>query len=145
MPHARTLRATEDAFATLVATEDQYGPEYSRLTIPRALNQLAELRSQYSVTTEEIAPKFDSIREQLERAQMDGDEALSRAEYRDAIHTAGAEFHDLKIALLGGELQAWVKEMANPTEQDLQRTLGNVLDDTKGELFSIGGRTTART
>ncbi len=143
MPHARQLRSVESAFTTLVASADDFTPEYSRSTVPVVLEQLSELQSRYAVTTEETAPKFDAIRATLEKALAEGDQALTPSEYRDSIRHAQAEFHDLKIELLGGDVKAWFKELANPTEEDLQKTLREVLENTKGLLFSIGGRTTA--
>jgi len=95
------------------------------------------------VTTEKTATQFETIREQLEKAQTTGEDALKPAAYREAIRGAAAGFHGLKIDLLGGEFQAWLKEMANPTEEDLQRALRRILDNTQGLLFSIGGQTTA--
>lgn len=143
MPHAHELRSTERYFSLLVTSADQNAPENSSPLIDVVLEQLNELRSEYYVTTEKIAPKFDSIRENLERAQATGDEALPPNEYRNAVRAAATDFHDLKIELLGGEFRAWIKEMANPTEAEMQATLREVLDNTKGILFSIGGRTTA--
>ncbi len=40
-------------------------------------------------------------------------------------------------------MKAWIKGLANPTEDELQKVLHTTLDETKGALFSIGGRTTA--
>ncbi len=143
MPHARQLRTTEEAFTALVVSAEDFTPEYSRSTIPGVVEQLSELRSRYTVTTEGTAPKFDAIRNTLKQALLEGDEALTPSEYRDSIRHAQAEFHDLKIELLGGDFKAWIKELVNPTEEDLQKTLREVLENTKGLLFSIGGRTTA--
>ncbi len=143
MPHARQIRTTESSFSMLVASADKFTPENSRPMIQGVLDQVSDLRSRYAVTTQETAPRFDAIATKLEQAQVEGAKALEPAEYRDAIRTAATEFHDLKIAMLGGDFRAWIKAMANPTEEYLQQTLREVLENTKGLLFSIGGRTTA--
>ena len=49
----------------------------------------------------------------------------------------------MKLEILGGEFRAWIKEVANPTEEELQDALRTVLEQARGTLFSIGGRTTA--
>ncbi len=54
-----------------------------------------------------------------------------------------ASFTILKLELLGGEFRTWVKELANPTEEDLQQIFRRFLDETKSWLFSVSGRTTA--
>lgn len=143
MPHARQLRSAERTFSRLVTSADEYAPDISRSMIRNALESLSALRSVYSVTTEKTAARFDAIRDQLEKARISGEEALKPTAYREAIRNAATGFHDLKIDLLGGEFRAWIKEMANPTEEDLQQALRGVLENTKGVLFSIGGQTTA--
>jgi len=143
MPHARILRSTEESLATLVASADRFPPASSRSLIPGVLEQLADLRSRFVVTTETTAPRFDVVRELLERAMVEGPEELAPTEYRAAVRRADSAFHDLEISLLGGEFSAWIKQLANPTEEEFQQSVRQLLDQTKGLLFSIGGRTTA--
>lgn len=142
MPHARQLRATQEAISTLADDADQYSPESSRPLIADVIHKITQLRSSYSDISEEAADKFETVLGQLKKAQAAGEEALSGSKYREAIRNAATEFQNLKIELLGGEFPAWIKEMANPTEDDLQQAVRNILDNTKGWLFSIGGRTT---
>jgi predicted PurR-regulated permease PerM len=143
MPQARQLRAVENTLSLLVANADRFPPESSRPMIDITLDNLNQLRSQYVVTTATTAPAFDTVNELLQQARQEGDQALTPAEYRKTVRSAASEFHELKLDLLGGEFQAWIKELANPTGEELQESVRTLLDNTKGTLFSIGGRTTA--
>lgn len=143
MPHARLLRATEQSFTVLLANSEQADPDQSRSTLSRTLNQLSELRSHEGFSAQQSAPQFDHLIETLKEAGKTGEEALPPAEYRANIRAAASDFQQLKVELLGGELRAWIKEMANPTEAELRKQLRTLFDNAKGTLFSIGGRTTA--
>ena len=92
MPHAHQLRATESTFSMLVTSADQFTPENSRPMIQGVLDQLAELQSDYVVTTAQAAPKFDAIREKLKQAQVEGEDALSPSQYRNTIRAASSDF-----------------------------------------------------
>ncbi len=114
-----------------------------RQQIPTLLNQLAALRAEYKVTTQEAAPLFDSVRDALDEALAAAQTPDASPTYRDAVRTASAQFHRLKLELLGGELHTWIKELANPTEEDVQQSLRYVLEDARGFLFALGGRSAA--
>ncbi|MFW6171298.1 MAG: AI-2E family transporter, partial [Planctomycetota bacterium] len=142
MPCAEQLRNTQNAISTLVSDVDQYSPESTRPMIADVIENVSELRSAYPDTSEKVASTFETILSKLREAQASGENALAGSAYREAIRRAATEFQNVKIELLGGEFQAWIKEMANPTEDDLQQNVRELLDNTKGMLFSIGGRTT---
>ncbi|MFO7906732.1 MAG: AI-2E family transporter [Planctomycetota bacterium] len=142
MPRAEQLRNTQNAISTLVSETDQYAPESTRPMIADVIENVSELRSTHPESSEKVASKFDTVLSKLKEAQVAGENALSGSEYREAIRRAATEFQNVKLELLGGEFQAWIKEMANPTDEDLQQALRGILDHTKGMLFSIGGRTT---
>lgn len=101
---------------------------------------------QHSVRATEggTAEKFQQLRENIQSAEL---KELARPadvpEYRKTLIALNNEFHKLETEVLGGEFRAWLKELANPTEQEAQATLARLLNNTKGWLFALGGRTTA--
>ena len=138
-----SLRSAENAMADLVASSEESNPDSSRPAIAGVLEQSQQWWTLCTAATASADAKCGAIRDALERARVTGDEALSPAEYRAAIRSAAADFHVLKIELLGGELRAWIKDIANPTEEDLQKQVRGSLENAKGAVFSLGGRTTA--
>ncbi len=104
---------------------------------------LDRLRAEEKVTTPDTGPKFDTVHASLVKALEAAGGDVPSSAYRDALRTAASQFHDLKLEQLGGAFRTWIKELANPTEEVLQQNFRRFLADTKGWLFSIGGRTTA--
>ncbi len=144
MPYAQHMREIERLSAGLIANSStSQWPDYAQQQIPALLEQLSALQSEYKVTTEAAAPMFDTVRETLTGALAMAHKPDSPLAYRDAVQAAAAQFHSLKLELLGGEVRTWIKELANPTEEDLQQNLRRVFDDTKGSLFALGGRSAA--
>ena len=144
MPHAERIRAIEAGLSALIAEPGIIADQASaRSQVRQLTGQLDQLRSEFKVTTEATGPEFDAIRATLDSTLAASDGELSEVQFRDALRTASSQFHDLKMELLGGEFRAWIKELANPTDEDIQQRLRQTLDQGKGVLFSIGGRTTA--
>ena len=142
MPHAKELRATEGSIDVLLANAEQFSPESAPPDRKRAREPLGaalEIRGHHRTD----GTQFDEIHALLIKAQATGDQALTTPEFRHTIRTVASEFHDLKIDLLGGDVKAWIKGVANPTENEMQHAVHSMLINTQGALFSIGGRTTA--
>ncbi len=145
MPYAEHIREIERLLSPLTANAGTpQSVDLGRRHIPALLDQLSSLQNEYKVTTEAAAPLFEKVQTSLHAASAaieQGEAALLA--YRDAIRSAASQFHRLKLELLGGELRTWLKELANPTEEDVQHSLRRVLEDTKGYLFALGGRSAA--
>ena len=144
MPYAEPMREIERLFSTLIATSDSpESPPHRHQQLSALSQQLSVLQGEYKVTTEAAATMFDAIRDTLQAAVAAADKPDPPLDYRDALRGAAAQFHSLKLELLGGEVRTWLKELANPTEEELQQNLRRALDDTKGTLFALGGRSAA--
>ncbi|MHB0958955.1 MAG: AI-2E family transporter [Pirellulaceae bacterium] len=144
MPHAELIRQIEARIQILAAesTNAQFASgEPSE--IAAILTDLTRLRTLEKVTTAETGPRFDAVNQALVKAEKETGGGTPSTAYRDALRAAASEFHELKVELLGGEFRTWIKELANPTEEVLQHNLRRFLAETKGWLFSVGGRTTA--
>lgn len=142
-PHAESMRQIESEIARLErdAAELKVTPQVA-LDIASIQANLDHLRTLETVTTADTSAEFDATDEALAKAaKLAQDNA--NGELQDALHSAGAQFHRLKLELLGGEFRTWAKETANPTPQVVQRSVRSFLADFQGWVFSIGGKTTA--
>lgn len=145
LPHAALLREIETRLQALAAQ-----PAVAPSDSARWIDELAQvqmdvesLRRQQTVTTEETAPALDALLDSLQVAAQVDPQADDMTANRDAVHRATRQFHELRLTLLGGPFPAWVKELANPTAEELQQNLQRGLAAARGWLFSVGGRTTA--
>lgn len=57
--------------------------------------------------------------------------------------TLARDFRDFKLALLGGPFLAWVRETANPDQQELNRLKDRAIGNAQSWLLSVGGETAA--
>jgi predicted PurR-regulated permease PerM len=142
-PHADHMRQIESEITRLErdVVELKVTPQVA-IDIANIQANLDHLRTLEAVTTADTGAQFDATDEALTNAaklaQVD-----AGGELEDALHSAGTQFHKLKLELLGGEFRTWIKESANPTPQVVQHSVRKLLADFQGWLFSIGGRTTA--
>lgn len=63
------------------------------------------------------------------------------ASYKDALSSISARFDDFKIEFLGGRMQAYFKEFANPTPAEFKKYNEAVINWIKSNFLSLGGRT----
>jgi predicted PurR-regulated permease PerM len=144
MPHADLIRHIERRIEALAAPSVEPTPDASAPSqIALVIADVDRLRSEHQVTTPQTGPKFDALRESLVQAQNEAGSENFGGDYRDALRTAASKFHVLKLELLGGEFSTWIKEIANPTEEDLQQIFRRFLGEAKSWLLSVSGRTTA--
>jgi hypothetical protein len=108
------------------------------MLIERLINQLDQLRADVKATTERTGPLFDTIQETLLRARTDLGESSGNTTWRDDLGAAAQTFHDLKCELLGGEFRIWIKEIANPTDEEMQVTLRRTWKRPKGPCSPWG-------
>jgi predicted PurR-regulated permease PerM len=142
-PHAELMRKIESEITRLEgdAAELKATPQ-TAVDIAQVVADLDKLRTLEAVTTADTGAQFDAVDGALANAAKLA-QAATGGELEDALRTAGTQFHELKLELLGGEFRTWIKETANPTPQVVQHSVRSVLADFQGWLFSIGGRTTA--
>ncbi|MCU0960683.1 MAG: AI-2E family transporter [Pirellulaceae bacterium] len=145
LPHAALLRDIESRLQALANAPSNPSLDPAHLADELAQIEAAveNLRQHQTVTTAQTAPAFDALQDSLRAAAKTDPQATDTRPNRDALHRASRQFHELKLVLLGGPFRTWIKELANPTEEEIQQTARRVLAETQGWLFSIGGRTTA--
>lgn len=67
---------------------------------------------------------------------------LQQNEYRDALENVGQQFDKFKVQLLGGQLNVYLKELANPTEEEFKKYNESITTWIKVNLLSLSGKTT---
>jgi hypothetical protein len=83
-------------------------------------------------------PELDELRKSLGQLRdakpetVEGDEALAQAD---------ADFRIFKREFLGGSLRAWVKEWANPTDEQLKSLRTSIMGRAGSPLVSLGSDT----
>ena len=64
-------------------------------------------------------------------------------EQDDAVRDVDLEFRQYRRAYLGGALKAWLKEMANPSDQQIEAAILRATSSAGSPLLSLGGDTLA--
>ena len=138
-PYLPDLREINDS---LSAIKDQANP-LARTSAINALGERLQRLEQKLATLDPPPPKVDPA--PLKSAfktlkEVDPEDELA---YEAAYRTAVEEFHDYRLALLGGQYQAWFKELANPTDEQLAQLFEQAKAKGSGSLLSITGKTGA--
>ncbi len=85
------------------------------------------------------------IESRLKSVDVDDDEAVRDAvyQYSSQIRSVMADYANFKRDYLGGSTWAWLKEMANPNQEELDNYLAGLIDFLRTNLLTFGGATTA--
>ena len=82
----------------------------------------------------------DALRTALQELRQAKAETL---EQDDAVRAVDTEFRQYRRAYLGGSFRGWVKELANPTEEQLEEAIRRATSSAGSPLLSLGGDTLA--
>lgn len=85
-------------------------------------------------------PSEDSLRAALKALRAAPPQTLQQD---DAVRDVNFEFRQYRRAYLGGSLKGYLKEMANPSEDDLQAAVLKATSSAGSPLLSLGGDTLA--
>lgn len=113
-------------------------PEASPDAVDNLLNRLSVVED-WVRQAEDGAPSADaeSLRTALLRFRDAAPESIQRD---DALIVADAEFREFKRNLLGGTYQAFITELANPTDEQLEQLRRTTLS-TAGSVVTFGNHT----
>jgi predicted PurR-regulated permease PerM len=90
------------------------------------------------------APSPDELRAALHNlGEQVGEQQPQTLAQDDAIREVDTQFRQYRRAFLGGALKGWLKELANPTEEQLEATLKRATSSAGSPLLSLGGDTLA--
>ncbi len=148
MPNADAFHRFENRLDSLLSIDTRLQPpsdpmrelQQRREWIEPLLSSLAELESAAAVTPE-TTELYEQLESQLEElAKADGP-PLNSLEFNAAVQIVAAKYRELKVAILGGPLLTSIKDLANPTDEDLKQLSSQIFYSARGWLFRLGGQT----
>ncbi|HTN77147.1 MAG TPA: AI-2E family transporter, partial [Pirellulaceae bacterium] len=145
IPQAGDWRQIETSLTSaLLGDLENIGDKTRSGPTPVAANVLPHFDSLLAKLTLERIP-FNEAKSQLVRAALQKipDDEPGTIDYDGSVQVALSEFREFKQEVLGGPLAASVKELANPSDAELRRTMLSGLKMSQDWLVSIAGDTTA--
>ncbi len=104
-----------------------------RQRLDRLATAAAELQKSQAVSA-------DALQAALQELQAAAPQTL---EQDDAVRRVDWEFRQYRRDYLGGSLKGWLKELANPTDEQMEAVLKRVTSSAGSPLLSLGGDTLA--
>jgi predicted PurR-regulated permease PerM len=138
-PYLVDLREIEDSLA---AIKDQPNPA-ARFGAINALGERLERLELKLATSVPPPPKVDTTLLEVAFKTLKETDPEDELAYENAFGKASEEFHDYRLALLGGPYQAWLKELANPTDEQIAQLMQQATARGSGSLLSVTGKTGA--
>ena len=86
------------------------------------------------------APSAEKLRAALQVLRKSPSQTL---EQDDAVLEVDSEFRQYRRAYLGGSLKGWLKELANPSDEQLEAALKRATSSAGSPLIALGGDTVA--
>jgi predicted PurR-regulated permease PerM len=115
-------------------------PQVSAEEVKILLSRLDRLETAAAKVQGPKAPVAEALRAAL---QTLGAKEQLTLEQDDAVREVDLEFRQYRRAYLGGALKGWLKEMANPSDEQLETALRRVTSSAGSPLLSLGGDTLA--
>lgn len=115
-------------------------PQVSRQDVNILLRRLDRLSKAVAEIQGAEAPSEVALRAALQSLATKESQTL---EQDDAIRDVDLEFRQYRRAYLGGSLKGWLKEIANPSDEQLEGVLKRVTSSAGSPLLSLGGDTLA--
>ncbi len=148
MPDADAIHRFETELDSLLTLDPRFAPpsdparelQHRRTMIEPLLASLSELEPS-ALDTPETAKIYDDLQEKLEQLKAADGPTIGSLEFDAAIQVVAAKYRELKVAILGGPLLASIKDLANPTDQDLKQLSSQIFFSARGWLFRLGGQT----
>ncbi|MEZ6113657.1 MAG: AI-2E family transporter [Pirellulaceae bacterium] len=110
-------------------------------SLRRVTGQIVQLhRELLDVGDDRFTAQLVEVKNQLDMAV---EAETSSLEHHAALQESQRLFDDFKIMLLGGLVRTWFKETLNPSDDELQRQVSQVLSSAREQLLTLGGATTA--
>jgi predicted PurR-regulated permease PerM len=138
-PHVVEMRFAERSFERLL-TDAREGAVASGN--PEALLRLHEelQRLQVSLNNEPNSPKSSEAQFMLHALATARAETPGTLAYQQAMELASRHFQEYRIEFLGGATRAVVRNIANPTPEDVREWTSSFSAVTPGWISSYGGR-----
>lgn len=114
---------------------------------PLAYQRLVDVSKQLHDRLAAVHRTFDSLNKAIEEfteLTQYGEQPLriGTLEYQKQLEDAADRLRAFKLELLGGEMRSWLKEVANPTNEEISALSAKFFSGAPGFLRSVGGATT---
>jgi predicted PurR-regulated permease PerM len=143
MPLAPDVRAAETALEALFSKPGVKEPsrEERRALTQRLVNRVAVVRSHMAERPPHDPPvDLDPLTEAVQTlAQTDVD----APDFDIALQVVLRQFRDVKLTLFGGAYRAWLVDLANPSDEQVQASSAQVFRYVRDWLLSVGSASTS--
>ncbi len=137
-PHVAELRFAERSFEMLMADARQGAvASGNRDALVRLHEELRRL--QVTLNKEENSNGPSGVKLMLDALTIAQKETPGTLAYQQAMETAARRFHEYRVEFLGGVPRAVLKNIANPTSEDLKDWAGRLFAVTPDWISSFGG------
>ncbi len=138
-PHVVEMRFAERSFERLLADARESAVANGN---PEALMRLQQelQRLQVSLDEDHNSPKSSEAQSMLYALANARKETPGTLAYQQAMEMASRHFQEYRIEFLGGATRAVVRNIANPTPEDLRDWTSSFFAVTPGWISSYGGR-----
>ncbi|MCY2992669.1 MAG: AI-2E family transporter [Planctomycetota bacterium] len=143
MPWAGELRDAESVLNDLFGGQGsaKRSNEQQQQALQGLLRRVEKLEAELSSgTPHEPTADAKSLLETLRQLER---MAPGTLEFEAALQVAVRQFREFKLALFGGPYHAWMIDLANPSDQQIQEWSGQVFGKVQTWLLSVGSATTA--
>jgi predicted PurR-regulated permease PerM len=92
-----------------------------------------------------VTDNWNELRQALQAVRKSGEDPQHAGSlaYQQELIRAAKSLRAFKVELLGGEVEAWLRELANPTSDEMVTLSSRVFAGAPGFLRSLGGATTS--
>jgi predicted PurR-regulated permease PerM len=138
-PHVAELRFAERSFERLLAdTREGAFASGNRDALERLHEELRRL--QVTLNKDGNSPSLSDAQLMLEALALAQQQTPGTLAYQQAMETAARRFHEYRVEFLGGPPRAVLKNIANPTSEDLKDWTARLFAVTPDWISSFGGR-----
>lgn len=115
-------------------------PTASSKDVDILLRRLDRLEKAAAEAQAAETPSADALQAALHKLQKSPPQTL---EHDDAVLEVDNEYRQFRRAYLGGSLKGWLKELANPSDEQLEAALKRASSSAGSPLIALGGDTLA--
>ncbi|MFN0020294.1 MAG: AI-2E family transporter [Pirellulaceae bacterium] len=115
-------------------------PQVTGKDVDLLLRRLGRLVTATEQVPAAEAPTAEALQAALQRLREATPQTL---EQDDAVRDVDTEFRQYRRAYLGGSIRGWLKELANPSDEQLEAGLKRATSSAGSPLISLGGDTLA--
>ena len=138
-PHVVEIRFAERSFERLLTdARESAVARGNREALLRLQDELQRL--QVSLDKDQQSPKSSEAQSMLDALENAREESPGTLAYQQAMEVASRRFKEYRIEILGGAARAVVRNIANPTPEEIHDWMSSFFAVTPGWISSYGGR-----